>query len=144
MKMTNLFALGLLGFGIWMFIRKSSVAKNVLFSFEKLDADIRKQKILMTMGVYNPTTTPIEFNSVVGALLLNGKQIALVESFQQTTIEPTAKTNILITLRPSVVGIFQTIQDIVKAKLKGVKLSASFVGSANIDGITFPVETKLA
>jgi len=144
MKMTNLFALGLLGFGIWMFIRKSSVAKNVLFSFEKLDADIRKQKILMTMGVYNPTTTPIEFNSVVGALLLNGKQIALVESFQKTTISATAKTNILITLRPSVVGILQTIQDIVKAKLKGIKLSASFVGSANVDGITFPVETKLA
>ena len=144
MKMTNLFALGLLGFGIWMFIRKSSVAKNVLFSFEKLDADIRKQKILMTMGVYNPTSTPIEFNSVVGALLLNGKQIALVESFQKTTIAGIARTNILITLRPSVVGILQTIQDIVKAKLKGIKLSASFVGSANVDGITFPVETKLA
>lgn len=144
MKIGNIIAIGALGFGIWYILRKSSVAKSAQFSFENIDVDLRKQKVLMTLGVLNPTNTPLTFNSVVGNLLLNGNQVATIDSFEQVTIAPTAKTNIKITLRPSVVGIFSTIKDIVKSKLQGRKVNAEFVGNANIDGITFPVKTKLA
>ena len=144
MKIGNIIGLGALAFGLWFVLRKSSVAKNATFSFEKLDVDIKKLKILMTLGISNPTNTPIGLNSVVGALMLNGKQIASIESFDQTTIAPTAKTNVRLTLRPSAIGVFQTIKDVWKTKLQGAKINAEFVGSANVDGITFPIKSTLA
>lgn len=144
MKIGNLIAIGALGFGLWYILRKKSVATNAQFSFEKLDVNIPKQKVIMTLGVMNPTNNTITFNSVVGALLLNGNQVATIESYDKTIIAPTAKTNIVLSLRPSVIGIFQTIKDVWKSKLQGAKINAEFVGSANVDGITFPVKTKLA
>lgn len=144
MKIGNIIAIGALGFGLWYILRKKSIATNAQFSFEKLDVNLQKQKIMMTLGVMNPTNGTITFNSVVGALLLNNNQVATVESYDKKIIAPTAKTNLTLSLRPTLVGVFQTIKDLWKSKLQGAKINAEFVGSANVDGITFPIKTKLA
>jgi len=144
MKIGNIIAIGALGIGLWFILRKKSVASSAQFSFEKLDVDLRKQKIMMTLGVMNPSNGTITFNSVVGTLLLNNNQVATIESYDKKIIAPTAKTNIVLSLRPTLVGVFQTIKDLWKSKLQGAKINAEFNGSANVDGITFPVKTKLA
>jgi len=91
----------------------------------------------MFMLIYNTQT-----NQIVHWRFDNSSNTITAQ--QAFDLCPYDKTNLTLSLRTSLVGVFKTIKDLWKSKLQGAKINAEFVGSANVDGITFPIKTKLA
>lgn len=145
MKLNNLIGLGLGAAVIYFLIGKKSLAKSATFSFEKIGIDLRGKKIKLSLGANNPTNSSATLKSIIGNLYLSGKQVASVESFNTVQILPNAKTIVTIDVRPSLAGIWSTIKTILQNKGKSAAaLKATFEGTANVDGISFPIKTALS
>lgn len=141
---------GLLGFAalsaaaLYFLSRKKQFVKSAVFTFEKLDFDLKKKKILVKLGILNPTGQTATINSVVGNLSVNGSPIATVENFEKMNISATGKSFLNLKLSPSVAGIWTVLKNFVKAKFKGTgKSTAIFTGTANVNGVSIPINTKL-
>jgi len=150
--MKNIFLLGIVAAGAYVFLSKKNFAKSANFSFEKMSMNLKKKQIYVTLGVSNPTGQQLLIKSIVGNLIMNGTVIAAIESFVPTKISATAKSSIKLQLIPSAAGIFQQakifIQNILKKEKEGAKktkktITATFKGAANVEGATFPLDIKL-
>lgn len=145
MKLNNLIGLGIGAAVIYFLLGKKSLAKSATFSFEKMGIDLRNKKIKLSLGANNPTNSSATLKSIIGNLYLAGKQVASVESFNTVQILPNAKTIVTIDVRPSLSGIWSTIKTILQNKGKSAAaLKATFEGTANVDGISFPIKTALS
>lgn len=145
MKLNNLIGLGLGAAVIYFLLGKKNLAKSATFSFEKMGIDLRNKKIKLSLGANNPTNSSATLKSIIGNLYLAGKQVASVESFNTVQILPNAKTIVTIDVRPSLAGIWSTIKTILQNKGKSAAaLKATFEGTANVDGISFPIKTALS
>lgn len=144
MNPKNLFILAAGAGLVYLLLGKKKLASATQFSLEKLGIDLKGKKIKVTLGANNPTGSSATLNSIVGALYITGKQVASIESFNKVNILPNAKSLVTLDLKPSLAGIFQTIKQIVKSKGSSPSaLQATFVGTANVDGISLPIKTTL-
>jgi len=106
---------------------------------------MQKKKIVVYMGVMNPTGQSMSIKAITGDLFLDGKAMATVTSFEQQTIQPNQETTVRVFVAPNLVNLFSKIKTLVSSKLKNTgKLSAKFKGSANIEGVNFPIDTVLS
>lgn len=136
MKLKNLFLILGAGAVAYYFFRKKKLASALQYSIEAVS--IKGTKILLKLGLLNPTGTPANFNSFVGTLFIKGNEVATVENFTKTKIAPNTKTTIDFTITPSGLGILKTISQLVKKG--GLKnLQANLKGTANVDNVNFPV-----
>lgn len=124
---------------------KKTLSNVVSFTFKSLKIDWKKLQIIVGLGIQNPSNGTAKLNSLVGSLFIDNKEIASVTSFQPLQIEANQVSILNVQLKPSLLGIFGTLKKLVKSKganLKGI--NAEFKGNANVDGFTFPVNTKLS
>ncbi len=146
MKLGNLFILGGAGLLAYLFTKQSAKTfqKNATVSFEKLDFNLKKFQVVVTLGISNPTALAATINSIVGSLYVNKKEVATVQSFEVQQIAGNSKSRINVTLKPRGTGIFSTLRQLVKAKLKGAtNLVAKFKGAVNINGLPVQVDQVL-
>lgn len=105
----------------------------------KLRGSILQPVLDISLGVQNPTRQRATLRSIVADLTIDGKFIANVSFFGETVIKPIGETPVSISARPSLTGAFSSVADILTRE-GGTKAVALLKGSANIDGITYPVE----
>ena len=147
--MKQLVIFGLLGGAAYLYFKsKKNFVDSVQYNFEKLQLDWKKKKVVVTLGVSNPTDQSVTVNSILGSLNLGSATIASLSNFSPVNIMPRAKSLLSLDLKPTASGILTIVKNAVLAKGKkgdALKkfLNASFVGSSNVQGVTIPLNIKL-
>lgn len=128
------------GLATWFLLTKRSLSNNIKFVLRKIGfgGKILQPKIYITLGAQNPTNTGAIIRSIVASVNYNGKTFADVSSFVTQRINPGSESNIVLIAEPSVVGVFSTIREMVKSG--NIKGKFEINGTANIDGINFPLQ----
>lgn len=121
----------------WIITRGRAVSAT---RFQLKNVGYKSGKVNMTIEVQNPTEASLQLNSIAGDLFANGQYVANVSSFNQVQIMPNASTPVVLSFIPSIIGIFNTIKNVILQKKKGMDFR--FVGSANLNGINFPVDSN--
>lgn len=93
--------------------------------------------INVEMAVQNPTNQTITIKSITGSVSVNDKYLANVSAFGDQKVLPNSESILRLTARPSAVGVFQSVREILMQPI-GTS-SASFQGTANVDGIVVPI-----
>jgi hypothetical protein len=130
------------GLAAWYFIGKRTLSQNLNFVLRKISFGGRllQPKVFITLGVQNPTNSGAVIRSIVANVSFKNNSFANVSTFAVQNIAPQSESQIVLTAEPSVIGIFNTIRDAVKSKeIKGL---FSITGSANVDGVTFPINIE--
>jgi LEA14-like dessication related protein len=97
--------------------------------------------LLLTVGVQNPTSTPVTLRSIVGNLFIDGNPVANVSDFSTAVIAANAETPIQILVQPDLYGIVSSVVSTIKNGLPS-NSQISLQGTANIDNSAMPVNTK--
>jgi hypothetical protein len=139
----NLIAFGIAAAAALYLYSKNRLVQSAKFSFEKLSFDIKKRKVNIVLGILNPTNTTATVNSIVGTLIVNGKEVANIENYVKIAVKPKNKSLLPLTITPSALGIFQLLKDYVSKKTRGQKASATFNGTANVGGTSLPLNISL-
>ena len=88
--------------------------------------------------VQNPTNQEIVIKSIVGTLTVGGKFLANISCFGDQKILGNSQSLLNITARPSAIGVFNTLRQLITQPIPGTQIV--FSGTANVDGINVPVE----
>lgn len=95
-------------------------------------------KVNISMLVQNPTNQRVVIKSIVGSVYVGGKFLAYVSSYGDQVIEGNAESVLNLTARPTAVGVFQSLKELVTQPLGTIEIR--FSGTANVDGINVPIE----
>jgi LEA14-like dessication related protein len=139
----SLVAFGIAAAAAIYFFGKNRLVQSAKFSFEKLSFDLKKRKVNIVLGILNPTSTTATVQSIVGTLIVNGKEVANIENYTKVAVKPKSKSLLPLTITPSALGIFQLLKDYVSKKTKGQKATATFNGTANVGGTSLPLKISL-
>ena len=97
--------------------------------------------INVELAVQNPTNTTIKIKSITGSISVNDRFLANVSAFGDQTVAPNSESMLRLVARPSALGVFESVRELLTAAAGQV--SATFRGSANVDGIVVPItETR--
>jgi LEA14-like dessication related protein len=97
--------------------------------------------INVELAVQNPTNTTIKIKSITGSISVNDRFLANVSAFGDQTVAPNSESTLRLVARPSALGVFESVRELLTAAAGQV--SATFRGSANVDGIVVPItETR--
>lgn len=125
------------GIAIFLLSRLSLSKKlNFLFQSIKTGGTILQPTIDVGISVQNPTNQTAVIRSISGQITLNNKSIANISSFETQTILPNSDTLITIKARPSILGIFNTIKNVLNNQTGNNTIVIN--GSANVDNINLP------
>lgn len=125
------------GIAIFLLSRLSLSKKlNFLFQSIKTGGTILQPTIDVGISVQNPTNQTAVIRSISGQITLNNKSIANISSFDTQTILPNSDTLITIKARPSILGIFNTIKNVLNNQTGNNTIVIN--GSANVDNINLP------
>jgi len=98
-------------------------------------------QILIDLAIQNPTNQKATLKSITGDISINGQYIANLSAFGDQVIQPNSESLIKLNARPSATGVGQFLVTLFRERQQGI--SATFVGTANVDGVTYPVnETR--
>ena len=95
-------------------------------------------RVIITFAVQNPTNQKIVVKSVVGSVYVADKTLASVSSFGDQTIQPNSESVFTVTARPSAIGVFQSLKELITQPIGNIEIR--FSGTANVDGINVPIE----
>lgn len=128
---------------IYFIIRKSSFAKNLIFSFNNIKpvGKLYKPELIITLAVQNPSNQAAKITAISGTLYLSDKAISNISSFNQQIILPQSESLISFTARPGVIGIANVIKDLFNG-VKNKQYVFKFVGTANVNGILLPIDQE--
>lgn len=138
MKKPILWILG--GATVLYFLARYSFSRKANFVLQSIKpgGSILSPRVLITFAVQNPTNQRITVKSVVGSVYVDDKFLANVSSYGDQTIQPNAESLFTVTARPSAVGVFQSLKQLVTQPIGNIEIR--FSGSANVDGINVPIE----
>jgi hypothetical protein len=135
--------LGIGALALFLF-RRTQFAQNLIYIFRgvKLRGKLFSPKIEITIGIQNPSNQRANFKSIVGVVKWKGNEFANISSYNPVTIAANSETNINVIAEPSVIGLYDTIRELVKGGLKGGKIQIT--GTANVDNLQLPVNITKA
>ena len=120
---------------------KFSQKANFLLRSVRVGGGLFSPVINIDLAVQNPTNSRLTFKSVSGSLSVNNQFLANVSAFGDQVIQPNSETILKLQARPSATGVFSSVRELLTTPVGSI--TATFTGSANIDGITYPIsETK--
>jgi hypothetical protein len=141
-KATGLIIAAIAAGAIYFFAKTKKLAASAKFTIKGIKLQ-GINKVVINVGVLNPTGTTVTFNSFVGELITKGNAIASVTGFQKTEITANSESIVPITFTLSGVGVLSLAKKLLtKGGLK--TLQASLIGTANISGTALPVNIPLA
>ena len=125
--------------GLYIYSRINA-GKNIKAVLKKISfgGNLLSPKILISLGIQNPTSTGATVESFTGEIYSGDKLIADVSSFDKIKINPNSETVFLVTAVPQSVNIVKEIVRMVKSKSTQNKFR--LVGSLNVGGNTLPVD----
>lgn len=122
------------------FLARYSFSRKANFILQSIkpSGTLLAPRVLITFAVQNPTNQRITVKSVVGSVFVDDKQLANVSSFGDQTIQPNSESMFTVTARPSAIGVFQSLKQLVTQPIGNIQIR--FSGTANVDGINVPIE----
>lgn len=123
--------------------RKMNFAKSLVFRLSdvKPDGNLKDPKIIISVAVSNPSNQKANIKAVTGTLYLDKKEISVVNTTTQQTIQPSSDSIIRVVAKPSIFGIAKLIRDLLyKSKRQKIQAEFKFVGSVNVDGVLLPID----
>ena len=122
------------------FLARYSFSRKATFILQSIKpgGSLLSPRVLITFSVQNPTNQRITVKSVVGSVYVSDKFLANVTSYGDQTIQPNAESLFTITARPTAIGVFQSLKNLITQPLGNIQIR--FSGSANVDGINVPIE----
>lgn len=137
--MKNIFFL-IGGVAALFLLSRYKFGQKAIFQLRRLrpGGSLTQPVINVDMAVQNPTNTAIKIKSITGALSVNDKYLANVSAFGDQFVQANSESTLKLVARPSAIGIFESV----RALLTGPagQVSATFDGSANVDGIVVPIK----
>lgn len=131
------------------FLPKIGLGKRAIFLFR--GAKFSGKKLQLKIGIQNPTNNTATLKSFAAEIFADKKLIANVSNFDTKIIAPNSETTLDLNVNVSAAGLVSTIATKAKqifqktadkklqiSKPKPTKLELK--GSANIDGISIPVD----
>jgi len=128
----------LIGGAFAYFYGKRKLQQSIQFTLESVK--LSGTKLIVRLGMLNPTGSSATINSIVGSIYIKGSTVATVENYTTIKILAKSKSFIDLTVTPSGAGVFSFVKSLISTGTKN--LSAEFKGNANIDGITIPLDIK--
>jgi hypothetical protein len=123
-------------------MRKSTLVQNAKYSLENVSFNWKAKEVYVRLGILNPTNSQLTINSILGSLFFNTNEVATIQTFQKLLVNANAKTSINLTMKPTLYGIFTSLQNILKKEnVKNYKVK--FVGTANTNGVNIPLDFYL-
>jgi hypothetical protein len=132
------------GVAVWYILSKTMLAKkaNLVLKDVRPGGKILSPEINLDIAVQNPSNQQATLKSVTGNLYINDKFVANFTSFGDQIIAPRAESVITIKAKPGLVGAYNTIKTLLTER--NGSLTASFNGSANVDGILIPINETIS
>ena len=129
--------------GLYLFSRINA-GTNIKAVLKKISfgGNLLSPKILISLGIQNPTSTGANVNSFTGEIYSGDKLIADVSSFEKIRINPNSETVFLVTAVPQSVNVVKEVIRMVKTRAKQNQFR--LVGSLNVDGNTLPIDFNYA
>ena len=128
----------LIGGAFAYFYGKKKLQQSIQFTLESVK--LSGTKLIVRLGMLNPTGSSATINSIVGSVYIKGSAVATIENYNKTIVSPKSKSYLDLTVTPSGAGVFSFVKSLISTGTKN--LSAEFKGNANIDGITIPLDIK--
>lgn len=125
------------------FLSRYQLSQKITFGIRgvRVGGGLFNPTITIDLAIQNPTNQRANVRSIVGEVSVNGQYIANVTAFGQQTIQPNSESIIKLSARPSASGVGQFLISIFQQKQKSIV--TNFTGTANIDGVTYPInETR--
>jgi LEA14-like dessication related protein len=128
---------------IYFLLRKSSFAKNLIFSFNniKLQGKLLQPELIITLSVQNPTRQAARITAISGTLFLDDQAISNISNFNQQVIQPQMESLISFSARPGIIGIANVLKEIFTGT-KNKQYTFKFIGTANVDGVLLPIDQE--
>ena len=125
------------------FISRYSFSKKATFFFKGLQpaGTLFSPKLIIFIGVQNPTNSTVTVKSITGSVNVNGKFLSSFSYFGDQVISPNAESILQITARPSAIGIFNSIKQLLNTPT-GNNL-VELTGTANVEGVTYPLNESI-
>lgn len=125
------------GLGIYL-LSRVSLGKKLNFVFQSITTGgtFLQPTIDLTIAVQNPTNQTATIRSISGQVLLNNKFVSNISSFNQQTIQPNSESFLTIKARPSLIGVFTTIKNVLTNKTGNNVFTIN--GNANVDNVSLP------
>jgi LEA14-like dessication related protein len=122
------------------FLARYSFSQKAIFLLRsvKPSGTILQPTVTVEIAVQNPTNQRITLKSISGSVFVNDKYLANVSSFGDQVITGNSESIVKVTARPSGVGVFQSIRQLLTQPIGTIQVR--FSGSANVDGINIPIE----
>ena len=132
------------GVAVWYILSKTMLAKkvNLVLKDVRPGGKVLSPEINIDIAVQNPSNQQATLKSVTGNLYINDKFVANFTSFGDQLISPRAESIITIKAKPGLVGAYNTIKTLLTDRTGN--LTASFNGSANVDGILIPINETIS
>jgi len=129
---------------IYFLLRKTSFAKNLIFSFNniKLVGKLLQPELIITLSVQNPTRQAATITAISGTLYLDDRAISNISNFNQQIIQPQMESLISFSAKPGVIGIANVLREIFFTKSENKKYTFKFIGTANVDGVLLPIDQE--
>jgi LEA14-like dessication related protein len=131
------------GLLIWYLQKKEQASATDALQF--IISDIKgggsffQPELNITILAQNPTDTTIPIKSMAGEVFVNNEKVGNVSNFQPFDIAANREVPFTIKCRPSIVGIFTTIMDIIDGTA-GIAASVKIAGTINVDGTIVPMQ----
>lgn len=134
--MKDLLIFGAVGLVLYHLWNRSNFNYNIV--------GIKLAPLRIVFDIYNPTNSPITFNSILADVLYNGNRIGILNNFGNTTIPANSHATVDIQVGGDVVGFIGFLNNIIAQGLKNIIIQIQ--GTINVGGISLPInkDYKLA
>jgi len=121
------------------FLSRYQLSQKISFLLRgvRVGGGITSPVIMIDLAIQNPTNQRAILKSISGEVSANGQYIANLSAFGEQVIQPNSESVIKLSARPSAAGVGQFLVNLFKQKQQ--KVTTTFTGTANIDGVTYPV-----
>jgi LEA14-like dessication related protein len=126
-------------FGVIYFGRKVFSAGRVQYSI--IGADLKKQSLRIEL--LNPGNMPLNFESLIAALSINGRQFGTLDFRQRTNLGPTSRTIINIPIRLNPIGGAQLLTSILTGSTQFKGSTIDIDGTLNAGGLIIPIKNNI-
>lgn len=122
------------------FLARYSFSQKAIFLLRSVrpSGTILSPTVTVDIAVQNPTNQRVVLKSLAGSVYVNDKYLANVASFGNQYIEPNSESILKLTARPSGLGVFQSVKQLLTQPMGTIQVR--FSGSANVDGTNVPIE----
>ena len=90
--------------------------------------------------IVNGSRTPLQVNSILGTLSVNGQQLSTIDQVQPFTIPANSDNIYPVTVRTSAIDLINIIRQAIRNKKK---LSVTFDGNVNSSGLNLPIKQTI-